>query len=120
MMLRLCYGGSAHRRDWRCPLSAPPSQKKRPRHRDILAHLGRRRRHVGGAGGRGGWRASRFLLAAPAHDTTCPTLVGTLAAETVAAWLGTLLAASTLSTSLIPSSHRPSLGHRGTDQCGLC
>jgi hypothetical protein len=70
---------------------------------------------VAGAGASGvisarGGDALRILLLRRRMTTTCPTLAGTLAAETVAETaLGALLTVWALSAGLIPGLHRPGL-----------
>ena len=70
---------------------------------------------VAGAGASGvisarGGDALRILLLRRRMTTTCPTLAGTLAAETVAETaLGALLTVWALSAGLVPGLHRPGL-----------
>jgi hypothetical protein len=80
-----------------------------PRRRDVLLTW------VAGAGASGvlsarGGDALRIVLLRRRMTTTCPRLVGTLAAETVAETaLGALLTLWALSAGLIPGLHRPGL-----------
>ena len=90
--------------------SAPPTLPlTHPRRRDVLLTW------IAGAGASGvlsarGGDALRILLLRRRMTTTCPTLVGTLAAETVAETaLGALLTVWALSAGLIPGLHRPGL-----------
>jgi hypothetical protein len=105
--LHLC-SQLARGRGWHSVLcAAHPGEA--PRRRDVLATW------VAGAGASGvisarGGDALRILLLRRRMTTTCPTLAGTLAAETVAeTGLGALLTVWALSAGLIPGLHRPGL-----------
>jgi uncharacterized membrane protein YbhN (UPF0104 family) len=99
----------ARGRGWHAVLCAAHPRELHPRRRDVLATW------VAGAGASGvlsarGGDVLRILLMRRRMTTTCPTLVGTLAAETVGETaLGALLTAWALSAGLIPGLHRPGL-----------
>jgi uncharacterized membrane protein YbhN (UPF0104 family) len=97
----------ARGRGWHSVICAAHPDGGHPRRRDVLATW------VAGAGASGvlsarGGDALRIMLLRRRMTTTCPTLVGTLAAETVAETaLGALLTVWALSAGLIPGLHRP-------------
>jgi hypothetical protein len=99
----------ARGRGWHSVVCAAHPAAEHPRRRDVLLTW------VAGAGASGvlsarGGDALRILLLRRRMTTTCPTLVGTLAAETVAETaLGALLTVWALSAGLIPGLHRPGL-----------
>lgn len=99
----------ARGRGWHSVICAAHPDGAHPRRRDVLLTW------VAGAGASGvlsarGGDALRILLLRRRMTTTCPTLVGTLAAETVAETaLGALLTVWALSAGLIPGLHRPGL-----------
>ena len=99
----------ARGRGWHSVICAAHPGVPHPRRRDVLATW------VAGAGASGvlsarGGDALRILLLRRRMTTTCPTLVGTLAAETVAETaIGALLTAWALSAGLVPGLHRPGL-----------
>jgi Lysylphosphatidylglycerol synthase TM region len=108
VVLHLC-SQLARGRGWHSVICAAHPPAEHPRRRDVLATW------VAGAGASGvlsarGGDALRILLLKRRMKTTCPTLVGTLAAETVAETaLGALLTTWALSAGLIPGLHRPGL-----------
>jgi uncharacterized membrane protein YbhN (UPF0104 family) len=108
VVLHLC-SQLARGRGWHSVICAAHPPAEHPRRRDVLATW------VAGAGASGvlsarGGDALRVLLLKRRMKTTCPTLVGTLAAETVAETaLGALLTTWALSAGLIPGLHRPGL-----------
>jgi uncharacterized membrane protein YbhN (UPF0104 family) len=108
VVLHLC-SQLARGRGWHAIICAAHPEGGHPRRRDVLLTW------VAGAGASGvlsarGGDALRILLLRRHMRTTCPTLVGTLAAETVAETaLGALLTAWALSAGLIPGLHRPGL-----------
>jgi hypothetical protein len=99
----------ARGRGWHSVICAAHPAADAPRRRDVLLTW------VAGAGASGvlsarGGDALRILLLRRRMTTTCPRLVGTLAAETVAeTGLGVVLTAWALSAGLIPGLHRPGL-----------
>ena len=99
----------ARGRGWHSVVCAAHPAADHPRRRDVLLTW------VAGAGASGvlsarGGDALRILLLRRRMTTTCPTLAGTLAAETVAETaLGALLTVWALSAGLIPGLHRPGL-----------
>jgi uncharacterized membrane protein YbhN (UPF0104 family) len=99
----------ARGRGWHTIVCAAHPEPDRPRRRDVLLTW------VAGAGASGvlsarGGDALRVLLLRRRMRTSCPTLVGTLAAETIAeTTLGVLLTAWALSAGFIPGLHRPGL-----------
>lgn len=108
VVLHLC-SQLARGRGWHSVLCAAHPDEAHPRRRDVLTTW------VAGAGASGvlsarGGDALRILLMRRHMTTTCPRLVGTLAAETVAETaLGALLTVWALSAGLIPGLHRPGL-----------
>ena len=108
VVLHLCSQLSRGR-GWYAIVCAAHPSGDRPRRRDVLLTW------VAGAGASGvlsarGGDALRVLLLRRRMTTTCPTLVGTLAAETVAETaLGALLTAWALTAGFIPGLHRPTL-----------
>jgi len=108
VVLHLC-SQLARGRGWFSVLCAAHPPEDRPRRRDVLATW------VAGAGASGvlsarGGDALRVLLMKRRMRTTCPTLVGTLAAETVAETvLGAALTVWALSAGLVPGLHLPGL-----------
>ena len=108
VVLHLC-SQLARGRGWHSVICAAHPDGGHPRRRDVLLTW------VAGAGASGvlsarGGDALRILLLRRRMTTTCPTLVGTLAAETVAETaLGALLTVWALSAGLIPGLHRPGL-----------
>ena len=108
VVLHLCSQLSRGR-GWHTIVCAAHPEADRPRRRDVLATW------VAGAGASGvlsarGGDALRVLLLRRRMTTTCPTLVGTLAAETVAETaLGALLTIWALSAGFIPGLHSPGL-----------
>jgi uncharacterized membrane protein YbhN (UPF0104 family) len=96
-------------RGWHTIICAAHPASDRPRRRDVLLTW------LAGAGASGvlsarGGDALRILLLRRRMTTTCPTLVGTLAAETIAETaLGALLTGWALSAGFIPGLHRPTL-----------
>jgi hypothetical protein len=108
VVLHLC-SQLARGRGWHSVVCAAHPGAEEPRRRDVLLTW------IAGAGASGvlsarGGDALRVLLLRRRMSTTCPTLVGTLAAETVAETaLGALLTAWALSAGLIPGLHRPGL-----------
>jgi hypothetical protein len=99
----------ARGRGWHSVVCAAHPEGGHPRRRDVLLTW------VAGAGASGvlsarGGDALRIVLLRRRMTTTCPRLVGTLAAETVAETvLGALLTVWALSAGLIPGLHRPGL-----------
>jgi hypothetical protein len=99
----------ARGRGWHSVVCAAHPEGGHPRRRDVLLTW------IAGAGASGvlsarGGDALRILLLRRRMTTTCPTLVGTLAAETVAETaLGIVLTVWALSAGLIPGLHRPGL-----------
>ena len=99
----------ARGRGWHSVVCAAHPEGGHPRRRDVLLTW------VAGAGASGvlsarGGDALRIVLLRRRMTTTCPRLVGTLAAETVAETaLGALLTLWALSAGLIPGLHRPGL-----------
>ncbi len=108
VVLHLCSQLSRGR-GWYAIVCAAHPAADRPRRRDVMLIW------VAGAGASGvlsarGGDALRVLLLRRRMTTTCPTLVGTLAAETVAETaLGALLTAWALTAGFIPGLHRPTL-----------
>jgi Lysylphosphatidylglycerol synthase TM region len=108
VVLHLC-SQLARGRGWHSVICAAHPDEAHPRRRDVLATW------IAGAGASGvlsarGGDALRILLMRRHMKTTCPRLVGTLAAETVAETvLGALLTVWALSAGLIPGLHRPGL-----------
>jgi len=108
VVLHLC-SQLARGRGWFAIVCAAHPESDRPRRRDVLLTW------VAGAGASGvlsarGGDALRIVLLRRHMTTTCPTLVGTLAAETVAETaLGALLTAWALTAGFIPGLHRPTL-----------
>ena len=96
-------------RGWHTIVCAAHPADDRPRRRDVLLTW------IAGAGASGvlsarGGDALRILLLRRRMTTTCPILVGTLAAETIAETaLGALLTAWALSSGFVPGLHRPTL-----------
>jgi hypothetical protein len=109
----------ARGRGWHSVICAAHPAAVHPRRRDVLATW------VAGAGASGvlsarGGDALRILLLRRRMNTTCPTLVGTLAAETVAETaLGALLTVWALSAGLIPGLHRPGLATAALAAAGV-
>jgi len=109
VVLHLC-SQLARGRGWHSVVCAAHPAADAPRRRDVLLTW------IAGAGASGvlsarGGDALRILLLRRRMTTSCPTLVGTLAAETVAeTGLGVVLTAWALSAGLIPGLHRPGLG----------
>ena len=108
VVLHLC-SQLARGRGWHSVICAAHPDEAHPRRRDVLATW------IAGAGASGvlsarGGDALRILLMRRHMTTTCPRLIGTLAAETVAETaLGALLTVWALSAGLIPGLHRPGL-----------
>ena len=108
MVLHLC-SQLARGRGWFAIVCAAHPEGGHPRRRDVLLTW------IAGAGASGvlsarGGDALRIVLLRRRMTTTCPTLVGTLAAETVAETaLGALLTGWALSAGFIPGLHRPTL-----------
>ena len=108
VVLHLC-SQLARGRGWYSVICAAHPDEAQPRRRDVLATW------IAGAGASGvlsarGGDALRILLMRRHMKTTCPRLVGTLAAETVAETvLGALLTVWALSAGLVPGLHRPGL-----------
>ena len=106
VVLHLC-SQLARGRGWHSVVCASHTPAEHPRRRDVLATW------IAGAGASGvlsarGGDALRILLLRRRMTTTCPRLVGTLAAETVCETdLGVLLTVWALSAGLIPGLHRP-------------
>ena len=118
MVLHLC-SQIARGRGWHTIVCAAHPEADRPRRRDVLLTW------IAGAGASGvlsarGGDALRILLLRRRMPTTCPTLVGTLAAETLAETaLGVLLTAWALSAGFIPGLHRPTLASVLLIACGV-
>jgi hypothetical protein len=99
----------ARGRGWHSVVCSAHPEGGHPRRRDVLLTW------IAGAGASGvlsarGGDALRIVLLRRRMTTTCPRLVGTLAAETVAETaLGALLTLWALSAGLIPGLHRPGL-----------
>ncbi len=99
----------ARGRGWHSVVCSAHPGGGHPRRRDVLLTW------IAGAGASGvlsarGGDALRIVLLRRRMTTTCPRLVGTLAAETVAeTTLGALLTVWALSAGLIPGLHRPDL-----------
>jgi uncharacterized membrane protein YbhN (UPF0104 family) len=108
VVLHLC-SQLARGRGWHTIICAAHPEDDHPRRRDVLLTW------VAGAGASGvlsarGGDALRVLLLRRRMTTTCPTLVGTLAAETVAETaIGALFTVWALSAGFIPGLHRPGL-----------
>ena len=108
VVLHLC-SQLARGRGWHSVICAAHPDEVHPRRRDVLATW------IAGAGASGvlsarGGDALRILLMKRHMKTTCPRLIGTLAAETVAETvLGALLTVWALSAGLVPGLHRPGL-----------
>jgi uncharacterized membrane protein YbhN (UPF0104 family) len=108
VVLHLC-SQLARGRGWHTIVCSAHPEGDRPRRRDVLLTW------LAGAGASGvlsarGGDALRILLLRRRMTTTCPTLVGTLAAETVAETvLGALFTVWALSAGFIPGLHRPGL-----------
>jgi hypothetical protein len=108
VVLHLC-SQLARGRGWHSVICASHTPAEHPRRRDVLATW------IAGAGASGvlsarGGDALRILLLRRRMTTTCPRLVGTLAAETVCETvLGVLLTVWALSAGLIPGLHRPGI-----------
>ena len=108
VVLHLC-SQLARGRGWHAVICAAHPDEAPPRRRDVLATW------IAGAGASGvlsarGGDALRILLMKRHMTTTCPRLVGTLAAETIAeTLLGVLLTVWALSAGLVPGLHRPGL-----------
>ena len=96
-------------RGWHTIVCAAHPEEDRPRRRDVLLTW------IAGAGASGvlsarGGDALRVLLLRRRMTTTCPTLVGTIAAETIAeTTLGVLFTTWALSAGFIPGLHSPGL-----------
>ena len=108
VVLHLC-SQLARGRGWHSVICAAHPDEAHPPRREVLATW------VAGAGASGvlsarGGDALRILLMRRHMTTTCPRLIGTLAAETIAETaLGALLTVWALSAGLIPGLHRPGL-----------
>jgi uncharacterized membrane protein YbhN (UPF0104 family) len=108
VVLHLC-SQLARGRGWHSVVCAAHPEGGHPRRRDVLLTW------VAGAGASGvlsarGGDALRILLLRRRMPTTCPRLVGTLAAETVCETaLGIVLTVWALSAGLVPGLHRPGL-----------
>jgi uncharacterized membrane protein YbhN (UPF0104 family) len=108
VVLHLCSQLSRGR-GWHTIVCAAHPEEDRPRRRDVLLTW------VAGAGASGvlsarGGDALRILLLRRRMTTTCPTLVGTIAAETIAeTTLGVLFTTWALSAGFIPGLHSPGL-----------
>jgi hypothetical protein len=108
VVLHLC-SQLARGRGWHSVICAAHPDEAHPRRREVLATW------LAGAGASGvlsarGGDALRIVLMRRHMTTTCPRLIGTLAAETVAETaLGALLTVWALSAGLIPGLHRPGL-----------
>lgn len=108
VVLHLC-SQLARGRGWHSVICAAHPDEAHPRRRDVLATW------IAGAGASGvlsarGGDALRILLMRRHMTTSCPRLIGTLAAETVAETaLGALLTVWALSAGLVPGLHRPGL-----------
>jgi uncharacterized membrane protein YbhN (UPF0104 family) len=118
VVLHLCSQLSRGR-GWHTIVCAAHAEEDRPRRRDVLLTW------VAGAGASGvlsarGGDALRILLLRRRMTTTCPTLVGTLAAETIAeTTLGLLLTAWALSAGFVPGLHRPGLASAALIAAGV-
>jgi hypothetical protein len=118
VVLHLC-SQLARGRGWHSVVCASHPGQAHPRRRDVLATW------IAGAGASGvlsarGGDALRILLLRRRMPTTCPKLVGTLAAETVCeTTLGALLTVWALSAGLIPGLHRPGLATAALVAAGL-
>ncbi len=109
VVLHLC-SQLARGRGWHSVVCAAHPEGGHPRRRDVLLTWVTAAGASGVLSARGG-DALRIVLLRRRMDTTCPTLVGTLAAETVAETaLGFVLTVWALSAGLIPGLHRPGLG----------
>jgi signal transduction histidine kinase len=108
VVLHLC-SQLARGRGWHSVICAAHSDEAHPRRREVLATW------IAGAGASGvlsarGGDALRIVLMKRHMTTSCPRLIGTLAAETVAETaLGALLTVWALSAGLVPGLHRPGL-----------
>ena len=108
VVLHLCSQLSRGR-GWHTIVCAAHPEEHRPRRRDVLLTW------IAGAGASGvlsarGGDALRVLLLRRRMTTTCPTLVGTIAAETIAeTTLGVLFTTWALSAGFIPGLHSPGL-----------
>jgi len=108
VVLHLCSQLSRGR-GWHAIVCSAHPEGGHPRRRDVLLTW------VAGAGASGvlsarGGDALRIVLLRRRMTTTCPRLVGTLAAETVAETaLGAVLTAWALTAGFIPGLHRPTL-----------
>jgi hypothetical protein len=99
----------ARGRGWHSVVCAAHPEGGHPRRRDVLLTWVAAAGASGVLSARGG-DALRIVLLRRRMTTTCPRLVGTLAAETVAETaLGALLTVWALSAGLIPGLHRPGL-----------
>jgi hypothetical protein len=118
VVLHLC-SQLARGRGWYSVICAAHPDEVRPRRRDVMVTW------IAGAGASGvlsarGGDALRILLMKRHMTTTCPKLIGTLAAETVAETvLGTLLTVWALSAGLVPGLHRPGLATAALIGAGL-
>jgi hypothetical protein len=118
VVLHLC-SQFARGRGWHSVICAAHAADEHPRRRDVLATW------IAGAGASGvlsarGGDALRILLLRRHMTTTCPRLVGTLAAETICETvLGVLLTVWALSAGLIPGLHRPGLATGALIAAGL-
>lgn len=118
VVLHLC-SQLARGRGWHSVICAAHPDEAHPRRRDVLATW------IAGAGASGvlsarGGDALRILLMRRHMTTTCPRLIGTLAAETVAETaLGALLTVWALSAGLVPGLHRPGLASAALIGAGL-
>jgi uncharacterized membrane protein YbhN (UPF0104 family) len=118
VVLHLC-SQLARGRGWHSVICAAHPGEAHPRRRDVLATW------IAGAGASGvlsarGGDALRILLLRRRMTTTCPRLVGTLAAETVCETvLGVLLTVWALSAGLVPGLHRPGLAVAALIGAGL-
>jgi uncharacterized membrane protein YbhN (UPF0104 family) len=99
----------ARGRGWHSVVCAAHPEGGHPRRRDVLLTWVAAAGASGVVSARGG-DALRIVLLRRRMTTTCPRLVGTLAAETVAETVfGALLTVWALSAGLIPGLHRPGL-----------
>jgi len=118
VVLHLC-SQLARGRGWYAVICAAHPDEVRPRRRDVMATW------IAGAGASGvlsarGGDALRILLMKRHMVTTCPKLIGTLAAETIAETvLGALLTVWALSAGLVPGLHRPGLATASLIGAGL-
>jgi hypothetical protein len=118
VVLHLC-SQLARGRGWYSVICAAHPDEVRPRRRDVMVTW------IAGAGASGvlsarGGDALRILLMKRHMTTTCPKLIGTLAAETVAETvLGALLTVWALSAGLVPGLHRPGLATAALIGAGL-